>query len=65
MHPISGVPLSRNVPRNVYRIPPEIIENLPNGVIDISKVIWSILVFKLLLPSILTYISMLRLELVS
>ena len=35
VHPITGIPLSRNLPRSSYRIP---LENLPDGVIDISKV---------------------------
>ncbi|VDK20509.1 unnamed protein product [Taenia asiatica] len=37
VHPITGVPLCQNVPRSVYTIPPEALQNQPDGVINISQ----------------------------
>ncbi|VDM32578.1 unnamed protein product [Hydatigera taeniaeformis] len=36
-HPITGVPLCQNVPRRVYTVPPEALQNQPGGVINISE----------------------------
>ncbi|KAM7533005.1 hypothetical protein Aperf_G00000126396 [Anoplocephala perfoliata] len=41
IHPITGVPISKSIPRTTYSIPTEIIDDnsefFPSGVIDISK----------------------------